>query len=133
MFCGWLCPFGAAQELLNRLARLLRIPQISVPETLQQRLWAVKYLVAIFLIGAVFVSVDAAERYAEIEPFRSAITVRFDHDWEFALYAAGILGAGLFFERAYCRFLCPLSGSLAVLGRLYMFSWLRRRQACGTS
>jgi NosR/NirI family nitrous oxide reductase transcriptional regulator len=133
VFCGWLCPFGAAQELLNRLARLLRIPQINVSETLQQRLWAVKYLVAIFLIGAVFVSVDAAERYAEIEPFRTAITVHFNRDWQFVLYAAGLLGVGLFFERAYCRFLCPLGGSLAVLGRFHMFNWLRRRQACGTS
>ena len=133
VFCGWLCPFGAAQELLNRLARLLRIPQINISETLQQRLWAIKYLVAIFLIGAVFVSVDAAERYAEIEPFRTAITVRFDRDWVFVLYAAGLLGVGLFFERAYCQFLCPLGGSLAVLGRFHMFSWLRRRQACGTS
>ena len=132
VFCGWLCPFGALQELLNRAARFLRVPQIQVPDRVQNRLWAIKYLVAIFLIGAVFVSVDAAERYAEIEPFRTAITVKFVRDWQFAVYAAGLLSVGLFIERAYCRFLCPLGGSLAVLGRVRMFTWLKRRPACGT-
>ena len=31
IFCGWLCPFGAMQDLLGRLAQWLRIPQISIP------------------------------------------------------------------------------------------------------
>ena len=132
VFCGWLCPFGAFQELLNRIARLVRIPQIQIPHIVQERLWVVKYLVAVFLIGAVFVSVEAAESYAEIEPFRTAITVKFVRDWQFAVYAAGLLGIGLFVERAYCRILCPLGGTLAVLGRFHMFTWLKRRQACGT-
>ncbi len=29
VFCGWLCPFGALQELLNELARKLRVPQFQ--------------------------------------------------------------------------------------------------------
>ncbi|MBT4710281.1 MAG: 4Fe-4S binding protein [Alphaproteobacteria bacterium] len=132
VFCGWLCPFGAFQELLNRIARFVRIPQISIPPTMLQRLWVVKYLVAIFLVVTVFISVEAAEGYAEIEPFRTAITVKFVRDWQFALYAAGLLSIGLFVERAYCRVLCPLGGTLAVLGRFHMFTWLKRRQACGT-
>jgi NosR/NirI family nitrous oxide reductase transcriptional regulator len=30
-FCGWLCPFGALQELTNQAARRLKVPQITVP------------------------------------------------------------------------------------------------------
>jgi NosR/NirI family nitrous oxide reductase transcriptional regulator len=43
-FCGWLCPFGALQELSNRAARALRVPQIRVPFGLHQRLWPIKYM-----------------------------------------------------------------------------------------
>ena len=37
VFCGWLCPFGAAQELLNQAARRLGIPQIAVPHIIHGR------------------------------------------------------------------------------------------------
>lgn len=50
-YCGWLCPYGAAQELLNRLAKWLRIPQWRVPWPLHERLWAVKYLIFLALFG----------------------------------------------------------------------------------
>ncbi|HIZ52047.1 MAG TPA: 4Fe-4S binding protein, partial [Candidatus Pseudomonas excrementavium] len=31
VFCGWLCPFGALQELINEIARKLKIPQYELP------------------------------------------------------------------------------------------------------
>ncbi|WP_447532117.1 4Fe-4S binding protein, partial [Pseudomonas aeruginosa] len=39
-FWGWLCPFGALQELLNELARKLRVAQFQVPFAVHVRLWA---------------------------------------------------------------------------------------------
>ena len=38
VFCGWLCPFGALQELVNNAARWLRIPQLKIPPALHERL-----------------------------------------------------------------------------------------------
>ena len=39
--------------------------------------------------------------------------------------------AGLFVERFYCRYLCPLGAALAIPARLRMFDWLKRYRECG--
>ena len=132
VFCGWLCPFGALQEFVNKAAKLLRVPQLKINRTLQERLWAVKYIAAVVVVGLVFVSVDMAGTASEMEPFKTAISAKFMRTWPFVLYAGSLLFAGMFLERAFCRFLCPLGGTLAVMGRIHMFSWLKRRPQCGT-
>jgi polyferredoxin len=38
----------------------------------------------------------------------------------------------MFSERAYCRFLCPLGGVLALLDRLHLINLLKRRPECGS-
>jgi polyferredoxin len=42
-----------------------------------------------------------------------------------------LLTAGLFIERFFCRYLCPLGAALAIPARLHMFQWLKRRHQCG--
>jgi NosR/NirI family nitrous oxide reductase transcriptional regulator len=131
LFCGWLCPFGALQELLNKIARALRVPQFDVGEPTQRRLWLIKYGAVAVIFGAAAWSLPLANDLAEIEPFKTAIIVKFDRSWPFLLYAGMLLGAGLFVERFFCRYLCPLGGALALLGRFHVFNWLKRRPQCG--
>ncbi|QDL96931.1 regulatory protein NosR [Rhodopseudomonas palustris] len=131
-FCGWLCPFGALQELLNNIAKAVRIPQFNVPWGLHERLWPIKYIVFLGLFGLSIYSTAAAEHLAEIEPFKTAIILNFAREWPFVIYAATLLAAGLFVERFFCRYLCPLGAALAIPGRIRMFEWLRRWPECGS-
>jgi NosR/NirI family transcriptional regulator, nitrous oxide reductase regulator len=130
-FCGWLCPFGALQELLNRAARLVKIPQLRIPFGVHQRLVALKYIVFLLLFGISLSALATAERAAEVEPFKTAIILRFVRDWPFVLYAVAILAASLTVERFFCRYMCPLGAALAIPARLRMFDWLRRYRECG--
>ncbi|MGP3699378.1 4Fe-4S binding protein [Rhodobacter sp. NSM] len=130
-YCGWLCPFGALQELTNRLAKLARIPQVTLPWGLHERLWALKYVIFLGLFGVSLASVDQAEHLAEIEPFKTAIVLKFARAWPFLLYVGVLLGIGLFVERFYCRYLCPLGAALAIPARVRMFDWLKRYRECG--
>ena len=130
-YCGWLCPFGALQELLNRLAKLFRVPQFLLPWGLHERLWPLKYLIFLGLFGFSLHSLAIAEQLAEVEPFKTAIILKFVRDWPYVLFAVLVLVPGLFIERFYCRYLCPLGAALAIPGRLRMFEWLKRYKECG--
>ena len=44
VYCGWLCPFGALQELLAKLARLASVPQWSLSYKTHRMLWPLKYV-----------------------------------------------------------------------------------------
>jgi NosR/NirI family transcriptional regulator, nitrous oxide reductase regulator len=131
VFCGWLCPFGALQELLNKLARRLRIPQINLPFSLHERLWPVKYVIFICLFGLSLGGLAAVQALTEVEPFKTAIVLKFHRGWPFVLYAGALLVLGLFVERFFCRYLCPLGAALAIPARIRMFEWLKRRWQCG--
>ena len=130
-FCGWLCPFGALQELLNRVAKALHVPQIRVPFGLHQRLWPIKYIIFMGLFGLSLYSLSVGEEAAEVEPFKTAIVLHFMRDWPFVLFAVSMLSPGLVIERFYCRYVCPLGAALAIPARIRMFDWLRRYRECG--
>ena len=72
-----------------------------------------------------------AEQLAEVEPFKTAIVLKFAREWPFVIYALTTLSAGLFVERFFCRYMCPLGAALAIPARLRMFDWLRRYRECG--
>ena len=131
-YCGWLCPFGALQELLNRIAKLFKITQVAVPWAIHERIWTLKYLIFLLLFGLSLYSLEWAERLAEVEPFKTAIILKFMRGWPYVLFALAVLLPGIFIERFYCRYLCPLGAALAIPGRMRMFSWLKRYKECGS-
>ncbi|WP_426114730.1 transcriptional regulator NosR [Pseudomonas sp. DSP3-2-2] len=131
VFCGWLCPFGALQELINEAARKLKIPQYELPFAVHERLWAIKYIILLLLFGISLESMATAEMFAEVEPFKTAITLRFDRQWWFVLYAVALLVINIFTRKVYCRYICPLGAALAFPTKFRLFDWLKRRKECG--
>jgi transcriptional regulator of nitric oxide reductase len=130
-FCGWLCPFGALQEFIGLLARALRVRQWRMPATLARLLARSRYAILALLVGAAAFVPSAAEKLVEIEPFKTSITVGFQREWPFLLWAVGLLLAGAFVYKFFCRFICPLGAALTLGGRLRRWNWLPRIEACG--
>ena len=131
LFCGWLCPFGALQEMAAWLGEKLKFRQVKVPEKWHRRLILLKYPILLVLVGTAFYSLELAEKLVEVEPFKTGITLIFVRYWPFVGYAVGLLVVGMFIHKFYCRYLCPLGAGLAVLGKLRLFSWLDRVELCG--
>ena len=132
VFCGWLCPFGALQELLGQFSRFIGLPSFNPSASAQKYLWLGKYASAAVVLGAAVLSIETGSRLAEVEPFNTAITSHFTRAWPYVFYACALLVIGLFTERAYCRFLCPLGGVLALAGKLHLLDLLKRRPECGS-
>ena len=131
VYCGWLCPFGAMQELINEVARWFKVPQLELPWALHERLWALKYMILLALFGISLHSLSTAEVYAEVEPFKTAVTMRWQREWGFILYAVILLAISIVNRKFFCRYMCPLGAGLAIPARIRLFDWLKRHQECG--
>lgn len=131
-FCGWLCPFGAFQELLSRGVRLLGWKPKHLRTPVDAALKRVKYLVLALIVLSAFVSEPWSARLVEIEPFKTSISMSFQRDWPYVAWALLCLAASVYVYRGFCRYLCPLGAGLAVLGRVRLLAWIPRRAECGT-
>jgi len=131
VYCGWLCPFGALQELSFQLGQRLGVRAFEMPQMLHERLWALKYIILLGLFGLSLQSLTLAQQVSEVEPFKTAITLRFLREWGFVLYAGGLVALGLFNRKFFCKYLCALGAALTIAGKFRIFDWLRRHRECG--
>ena len=131
-FCGWLCPFGALQELLSLATQQLGFKPVRVRRRLDAGLKWVKYGVLAVLVGGASVAAAWTDTAVEIEPFKTAISLGFDRAWPFVAWAFACLVLSVFVFRGYCRYVCPLGAALALFGRIRLFAWIPRRTECGT-
>jgi polyferredoxin len=131
VYCGWLCPFGALQELSWQLGNRFRLRSFEMPQMIHERLWALKYIILLGLFGLSLQSLTLAEAASEVEPFKTAITLRFLREWGFVLYAGVLITIGLFQRKFYCKYLCALGAALTIAGKFRIFDWLRRHRECG--
>ncbi|MDH5435835.1 MAG: NosR/NirI family protein, partial [Gammaproteobacteria bacterium] len=131
IYCGWLCPFGALQELINIVARHLKVKQWEFPYMVHERLWALKYVILIMLFGLSLQSVNLAEQYAEIEPFKTVYLLQFNREAPFVIYAVLMILVSIINRKFYCKYLCPLGAALVIPAQNRLFNWVRRRSECG--
>jgi NosR/NirI family transcriptional regulator, nitrous oxide reductase regulator len=132
VFCGWLCPFGALQELAAEVSLTLKIKQWRVPHALDVHLRKLKYATLAVIIFAALKVPGLADTAAEVEPFKTSITLMFARHWPFVAYALGLIAMNLFVYKAFCRYLCPLGAAMAIGGKLRILDWIPRRAECGS-
>ena len=136
--CGWLCPFGALQELLYRARRRLRWPAWRISERWR---W-LPYAFLVVLVGIVPLltyepwfsklcpvgTLEAGIPWVLLEgQLRSQVGWLF---WVKLLILLAFLAWMLRTKRPFCRFVCPLGAIWSPFNRLSKLSLAVDETAC---
>jgi NosR/NirI family nitrous oxide reductase transcriptional regulator len=134
LFCGWLCPYGALLELLNRAyVKFFPKSRKALPEKVHGRLVYLKHIYFFCIAGASFYSFTLSEYMSEIEPFKTFL-LGLNRQWYFVLYFVIITMGSVVIYRAYCRYICPLGAALSLPSFIKGLPLvkLKRHPSCGT-
>ena len=117
VYCGYLCPFGAAQELLGYLLPRRFRPGPSRDEMQPARF--IKYIVLAILVIGFFITRDrrtlAGDPLTAVFALRSVL--RQWPAWVPVIAGVGLFGS-VFYARFWCRYLCPTGAFLSLLNRV---------------
>jgi hypothetical protein len=117
IYCGYICPFGAAQELLGHVLPGRFKQSISI-ESMQKARF-VKYIILFVLIMVFFTCRDRTTLAAD--PLISIFNLRFSGNvfqlTMFMIVATALMGS-IFYGRFWCRYLCPAGAFLSVLNHV---------------
>ncbi|MBR1841063.1 MAG: 4Fe-4S binding protein [Alphaproteobacteria bacterium] len=120
-FCGWVCPFGTAQEWIAWIARKLHLPRLQIPWKFQKYLQVSRYIwtALIFFIGVHYAFLNARFYFNN-----SLLT------WTSGLIFAAFLLFGLFIDRPFCNYFCPKGAMEGILSIVRPISIKRDNNAC---
>ncbi len=130
IYCGYLCPFGAAQELLGYIVPE-RFKQ-AVPSEKMQKARFIKYVVLFVLIVVFFLSRNRTTLGAD--PLISIFNLRFSiYGFRSAmlLIAAAALAGAVFYGRFWCRYLCPAGAFLSLFNNVVLLKRYLPRKLFG--
>lgn len=127
-FCGWLCPFGFAQEWIGKLGRLLRLPRLRIPR--KGVLWfsLTRYLLlglSFFGIGVILLAQSPYGSFMGVVDWNMNYITR--PAW---ILLGAFLGLSLFIDRPFCRFFCPEGARYGILSLARTFTITRNEESC---
>lgn len=133
-FCGWICPLGTVMDLvrkigawfgglrfiqpLNRRYRRFIRNNREVLNKLDKYARVLKYLFLIWILQAAIFSIATIKEEGEHGLFAVLPVV------------IGFVLLGLFVERAWCKYLCPVSAVIGIVGRVSFSQIERNEESC---
>ncbi len=130
-FCGWLCPFGSAQELLGIIGRRLFKRRFKMPRHIQIYLKFSRYILLFLILLRL-----APPLLFEINGYTSFLFTIYDlQDRIFTLNLPTLLMLsylliGIFFDRPFCNYLCPEGAKFGIFSLTRLFTLKRDHKVC---
>lgn len=121
IYCGYLCPFGALQELVGFILPA-RFRPVLTKEQMQKGRF-VKFVILFVVVIAFFLSRNHDS--LSIDPLVRVFGLQFllvnPDKLLFFIIAIALVGS-IFYSRFWCRYLCPAGAFLSLLNKVAIFS-----------
>lgn len=133
-FCGWFCAFGALQAIFGWLGRRIFRRRFAVPRRLDSALRWAKYpflLVILYFTwragDLVIRPYDPMAAYGHLSAGLGAVWAQFTVGF---IVLVLVMLLSMLYERAFCKYLCPLGAVNAILSRVPLFRIRREEATC---
>ena len=138
-FCGWACAFGAINDWVYHLSRVIfhkagikKIPKL--PENVISILQWLKYVVLAGILVLCFLGrgslISPNSPWTAFSLIRSGNFISLS-GMHLSLILLGLLIIGMVFhERFFCQFLCPMGAVFSMLPNIPFFRLVRRSETC---
>lgn len=134
IICGFICPFGAIQDLLSRIGKKIfkRKYNTFIPKKIDEKLKYLRYVV--LLLTVILTATSSIILLEAINPYHAYLSL-FNRKFS----ALGIIGfiilaiiivLSLFVQRPWCRYLCPYGAFLGLFNKIKVFRVFRNKGTC---
>lgn len=133
-FCGYICAFGGMQELINFIARKLKIKQITIPKEIDKYMKYIKYIIIIIMI-ILWSAKIALNTNSPWNIFGIYSSYKGWSDLSSLISLGGfilllIIISSLFVERIFCRYFCPLGGIFTLISKPRLYKIKKNSYRC---
>jgi polyferredoxin len=127
--CGWICPFGTAQDILGKVGSIFWKRKLKMPPSIQRYAQYSRYL----LMGAMLLlASNGLAELAQINAYKSFM--RFAAGGVIETVAlvimVGFLLIALFFERPFCNYFCSEAVKYGLSSITRVFTIKRNASTC---
>lgn len=128
ILCGFLCPAGLLQDLLDKLRELLHIRPIIVSERMNRLLQPIKWVWIILFLGFTFTGGD----FCDICPIKVFTTSQggFWTSYYLGGFLAVVILVGSFFIKRFWCIICPMGYLMGLFHRFNLFKLKKDCTAC---
>ena len=133
-FCGWLCAFGAYNDLVYFISKKLFKTKFKVDEKVDSILKYAKYVILVFIIiiswtmgSSILESTSPWDVFGQITDISNVFSSLLIG---LILLILITIGAA-FIERFFCRYLCPLGAIFAIISKIGIVKINKPKNDCG--
>ena len=134
IICGFICPFGAIQDLLSRLGKKIFKTKFNkvIPKEIDNKLKNFRYF--ILVIAVILTATDSIPVLEALNPYHAYLSIfnmRFNGLAILGfIILALVVGLSLVSQRPWCKYLCPYGAFLGLFNKIKVFRVVREKNTC---